>query len=181
MKIVVEALDDVAKEWGEQLLELGRGKANLVLMRALNYEGKKSLTKVKRDMREQGTFPANVIASGIKLKQASRSDLETNIVGVGAPLNLSKFGARNFSYGLRAKVWGVQQVYKGGFIVPAYGGNAYHRLTKERGPLEQLWGAGIARELTREGEQTRSNWESMTLPALVLRVGVEIATVLRGF
>ena len=56
---------------------------------------------------------------------------------------LSVFGAKQFSYGVRAKIWGRAQTYRSAFIVGRFGGNVFKRTSKARFPIEQLWGPAV--------------------------------------
>lgn len=176
--LVIRPLDQIAAKYGEALLLLGKGKANRVLARAMNYEGRKAFTQVKRDVQKQGTFPRGIVQAAVKFKSAGPKTLQTEIVGQGRPLNLQKFGSRRFSYGVRAKVWDKFQFYHGAFIVPAYGNMTYVRETKDRGPIKQVFGAGIARELVRDHAPDAYN---ASVPLILARIEKEILAVLRGF
>lgn len=176
--LIIRPLDQIAAKYGEALLSLGKGKANRVLARAMNYEGRKAYTQVKRDVQKQGTFPRGEVQKAVKFISAGPSTLKTEIIGTGGPLNMQKFGARRFSYGIRAKVWNKFQFYKGAFNVPAYGNKTYVRKTKQRGPLHQVFGAGIAKELVRDSAPNAYN---ASVPLILARIDKEILAVLRGF
>ena len=177
-EIIIRPMDQIAERFGRQLLELGERKARTVFMRALNYEGKIAYNRVKRATRDQGSFKAGSIAKGIKWKGASRSNLNTEITGTGREENVSKFGGKQFRYGVRAKVWRKFQQYPHTFTVAAYGGMAYVREGKGRGPLKGVYGPSIAKEIVRD-EAPQAYHDS--LPRIVNRIEREIASVLRGF
>ena len=68
-------------------------------------------------------------------------------------LPLSFFGAKQFSYGVRAKIWGRAQTFRSAFIVNRYGNGAFKRQGKARFPIEQLWGPAVPVEMLRDEAQ----------------------------
>jgi hypothetical protein len=80
------------------------------------------------------------------------------IVGTGRHLPLSVFGAKQFSYGVRAKVWGRAQTYRSAFVVGRLGGNVFKRTSKARFPIEQLWGPAVPVEMLRD--EALAAWEA---------------------
>jgi hypothetical protein len=91
-------------------------------------------------------------------KASTRATLETRIIGTGRHLPLSVFGAKQFSYGVRAKVWGRAQTYRSAFVVGRFGGNAFKRTSKARFPMEQLWGPAVPVEMVRD--EALAAWEA---------------------
>ena len=91
-------------------------------------------------------------------RAASRLKLETRIVGTGRHLPLSIFGAKQFSYGVRARVWGRAQIYRSAFVVDRFGGNVFKRTSKARFPIEQLWGPAVPVEMLRD--EALAAWEA---------------------
>jgi hypothetical protein len=70
--------------------------------------------------------------------------------GTGRHLPLSFFGAKQFSYGVRAKIWGKAQSFRSAFVVKRYGGGVFKRTGKARFPIEQLWGPAVPVEMLRD-------------------------------
>ena len=70
--------------------------------------------------------------------------------GTGRHLALSFFGAKQFSYGVRAKIWGRAQTFRSAFVVKRYGGGVFKRTGKARFPIEQLWGPSVPKEMLRD-------------------------------
>ena len=53
MQLIITASDQVLARYGNQLAALGEGKARKALSRALNHEGNKGRTQVKRALVKQ--------------------------------------------------------------------------------------------------------------------------------
>ena len=94
----------------------------------------------------------------MKFRASTRATLETRIIGTGRHLPLSVFGAKQFSSGVRAKVWGRAQTYSSAFVVGRFGGNVFKRTSKKRFPIEQLWGPAVPVEMLRD--EALSAWEA---------------------
>lgn len=185
MQIVVTPLDRIAEAYGKALAQLGTGKARVVMARAMTYEGQKAFTQVKRDLQKQTSIPRGHITSGTSFKKAGQGDLTTIIKGTGRPLPLKEFGARQFNFGVRAKVWGQNQRFPGAFMGPKpgtiaskLGGHAYHRTQRTRLPIEKMYGPSIPREIVKD-QAPRAYYDSV--PLIAARVGKEIAAALRGY
>ena len=76
--------------------------------------------------------------------------MSTVTSGTGRHLPLSFFGAKQFSYGVRAKIWGRAQTFRSAFVVKRYGGGVFKRTGKARFPIEQLWGPSVPKEMLRD-------------------------------
>ena len=180
--------DQVMQRYANQLASLGDAGAQRALARALNYEGRKATTAVKRALRKQTSIPYALINRGIRTRQASPKvggALEFAIVGTGRPFSLKVFKPKQFRAGVKATVWGRRQLFPGtfmgprpGVIAPALGGHAYHRTSPSRLPIEKSWGPSIPVEMV-IGE-TKAAFEK-SAGAVLDRVSKEIAAVMRGF
>ncbi len=187
-QLVIQPLDDVAARYGDTLLGMGRGKAQRVMGRALNYEGAKVFTSVRRAVREQSSIPTWVLWRAMRARKASTrlgGSLEFAIIGIGRELSLRYFGPRQFAAGTRAKVWGRFQMYDEAFMGPRpgvvsakLGGHVFTRTTSRRFPIKRLSGPSVPREMVRD--QSRAVFEA-SMPNIVNRIGKQIAAVLRGF
>lgn len=187
-KLVIHPLDEVATRYGDALLQMGRGKTQKVMGRALNYEGAKVFTSVRRAVREQSSIPTWVVWRAMRSRKASTKmggSLEFAIIGRGRELSLRHFGPRQLAAGTRAKVWGRLQMYHEAFMGPRpgmvsvkLGGHVFTRTTSKRFPIKRLSGPSVPREMVRD--QSRAVFEA-SIPNIADRVGKEIAAVLRGF
>ena len=148
--IVIRERDDVRRKYEAALLLVGRKKANLAFSRALNRTGRPTFTAVKRALRKQSDIHRTIIDASVTFKPATSATLQTAITGTGPYLPLRLFGARQFAYGVRAKVWGKHQQYRSAFIVRKFAGGAYKRLTSRRFPIRQLYGPSVGKELVKD-------------------------------
>lgn len=158
MRIVVKDLDQTRIRFQAMMLRVGEKDASLAFSRALNHEGRKTFTAVKRAMRKQTSIPAPLIAAGMKFEGSNRQHLRTIITGNGRPLPLRLFSPKQFSYGVRAKVWGKAQQFKSSFIVAKFGGNVFHRTSAKRFPIKRMYGPGIPQEMVKD--ETLETFES---------------------
>jgi len=157
MQIVVRELDQTRIKYEAMIRRVGEKHATTAFSRALTHEGRKTYTAVKRSLRQQTDIPAGLIAEATKFKSSSTSNLRTIIEGRGSELPLRLFKPRQFSYGVRAKVWGRAQSFKSAFIVASIGGNVFTRTTAKRLPIKKLFGPSIPKELVKDA--TRETFE----------------------
>lgn len=149
MQVVLKELDQTRIRYEAMVQRVGDGVATMAFSRALNHEGRKTFTAVKREMRKQTSIPVSMITAAMKFKASSRAHLRTIISGSGRPLPLRLFGAKQYSYGVRATVWGRAQQFKSAFIVASKGGNVFHRTSRKRLPIEKMYGPGIPQEMVK--------------------------------
>jgi hypothetical protein len=179
LRIVVTEPDDVRIKFEAACFRIGKGSARQAFSLALNKEGRKAFTAHRRALAQQSSIPRGAVAASMKFKASTRSTLETRIVGSGRHLPLSVFGAKQFSYGVRAKVWGRVQTYRSAFVVGPFGNNAFKRTSKARFPIEQLWGPAVPVEMLRdealaawEAQHGKVLQEAQRLMALPFSIGV---------
>jgi hypothetical protein len=186
--IIINPLDHIAQRYGEQLLQLGGPKARLVMARALNYEGRKAHSEVKRTLRGQTSIPSGLIAACTRFRNASAKGgaLETSIDARGNHLSMKLFRPRQFAYGAAATVWGKRQRFRSAFgapgdnpaVVGALRGHVFHRVSSARLPIQKLWGPNLAIEMVKDQSRETFLAASARIPD---RVAKEIAAVLRGY
>jgi len=177
MRIVVAEADTVRAQFEAACRRLGDGKARRVFSMALNKEGRKALTAHRRALVKQSSIPRSDLHAAVRFTQATRSSLETRTTGSGRHLPLSRFGAKQFSYGVRAKVWGKAQTYPSAFVVRRYGNNVYKRTSAKRLPIEQLWGPAIPVEMLRD--EAFDAWAAQT-PKIAHEAQRLVALMLSG-
>ena len=142
--------DDVRIRFEAACTRLGEGEARRAFSMALNKEGRKSFTQLRRALAQQSSIPRGAVNAATRFRSARRADLTTITSGTGRHLPLSLFGAKQFSYGVRAKIWGRAQTFRSAFVVKRYGGSVFKRTGKARFPIEQLWGPAVPVEMLRE-------------------------------
>ncbi len=150
MQIVIKDLDQTRVRYEAMVRQAGEGAAALAFSRALNHEGRKSFTAVKRALRKQTDIPPFMIKASMAFRSSSKHHLRTIISGTGSELPLRLFKPAQFSYGVRAKVWGKHQTYRSAFIVARYGGNVFHRTSRKRFPIQRMFGPSIPKEMVRD-------------------------------
>ncbi|ACI92705.1 conserved hypothetical protein [Afipia carboxidovorans OM5] len=147
MEIRVDVRDDVLKRFGNKLAALGDGQAAVVMSRALNHEGDKGRTQVKRVLVKQTGIKYGLIHKAMRTVYSTPATLTYTLVARGDETNIALFGARQGKRGVSAAPWGRRHVFKSTFIVGRYGGKVYKRIGPARFPLKQVFGPNIAREL----------------------------------
>lgn len=150
MQVVIKELDQTRIRYEAMVQEVGEGAAALAFSRALNHEGRKTFTAVKRELRKQTDIPQFMITASMAFKSSSQRNLRTIISGSGKELPLRLFKPSEFSYGVRAKVWGKHQTYRSAFIVAEYQGNVFHRTSKKRFPIQGMFGPSIPKEMVKD-------------------------------
>ena len=158
MRIAFTEPDNIRIRFEAACYRLGEGAARQVFSLALNKEGRKAYTAHRRALAEQSSIPRGAVTAAMKFKASTRATLATRIVGSGRHLPLSVFGAKQFSYGVRAKIWGRAQTYRSAFVVSRFDGNVFKRTSKARFPIEQLWGPAVPVEMLRD--EALDAWEA---------------------
>jgi hypothetical protein len=148
LQVILKPNDDLLQRFAAMIERLGAGKVQQAEVRALNHVGAKAFTAVKRALVAQTSLSRDDIEKGLRTQRASRNRQEEfRIVGKGARASLGHFRPVQFSYGVRAKVWGRFQRYPRTFIIEGFGGNVFKRVGAGRSDIKKLWGPGIASEL----------------------------------
>ena len=148
MRITISAGDDVLRRSGERLAEAGAA-APRILARALNHEGDKGATQIKRSLAQVTGIKPSQVSVGFRVRRASPGSLIYEIVQRGDETNLGSFRARQGKRGVSAAPWNQRRVFPGTFVGGA--GRVFHRLGRPRYPIEPLWGPNLAREIV-QGE-----------------------------
>ena len=163
MHLVVLDADTTRIRFEAACHRLGDGEARRAFSMALNKEGRKAYTAHRRELVKQTSIPRPVVAAALRFDSARRNRLETRITGSGRHLPLSVFKPRQFSYGVRAKVWGRHQTYRSAFLVRGFGNEAFKRVGQARLPIERLWGPAVPSEMLRD--EAVAVWQDQ-LPAV---------------
>jgi hypothetical protein len=150
MRVVFLEADDVRIRFEAACTRLGESEARRAFSMALNKEGRKSFTQLRRSLAQQSSIPRGSVNAATRFQSATRATMSTVTSGTGRHLPLSFFGAKQFSYGVRAKIWGKAQSFRSAFVVKRYGGGVFKRTAKARFPIEQLWGPAVPVEMLRD-------------------------------
>lgn len=183
MKVELRQGDAVLERFANSLGALGEGQARKVMARALNRTGGPTLTKVRRELVRATSAPTSIVRKQVVASKAwagsgeGPGKMEFVIRAAGRPLPLAMFKPREFSFGVRAKVWGRFQRYEGMFTrggrwparVPlGRGGHVFVRTSKARLPIKRAFGPALPKELVEDKIVTV--WRSSTA-----RLGDDIA------
>ncbi|WP_099863766.1 hypothetical protein [Pararhizobium haloflavum] len=192
--VVIETRDEVLERYGNMLGALGEREAHKALARAVNRVTNTVHSRVVRAVAKQTSLTAGRVRKEIKKRQVrpgGMGALEGVIWATGRPLPLKEFRPKQFSWGVRAKVWGQTQRFPGAFIYAGtyrsgiYVGNG-HVFTNTRGPntrsgrnnaVEMMFGPSIPEEMVR-GESRRT-FEQTVATMLPQRVFHEISRALK--
>lgn len=140
------------------LYRVGERDATTVMRRALNRGGKTGFTAFRRALRSQTSIKRGTIVAATSFRRASGRNLRIMWSGWGSELPLKEFGAKQFSYGVRATVWGKRQQFRSAFIyagTPKSGqeiadGHVFKRVSSRSLPIEKLYGPSIPKEMLKD-------------------------------
>lgn len=177
MRLVVLDADTTRIRFEAACHRLGEGDARRAFAMALNKEGRKAFTAHRRALVRQSSIPRPVVTAAVRFASARRNRLETRITGTGRHLPLSVFKPRQFSYGVRAKIWGRAQTYRSAFLIKGHGNEAFKRVGRARLPIERLWGPAVPTEMLRD--EAVAVWQDQ-LPAIDAEARRLIGLLLAG-
>jgi hypothetical protein len=150
MNIILRDLDQTRVHFEAAVQSVGEQAAVRAFSRALNSEGNKVRTQVRRALRQQTGAKAGLINSETRTIRSSFANLSYTIEARGDYLGLSHFSPRQFGYGVRAKPWGRWQRFEGAFLVGSMANNAFVRQGKARLPIKKMFGPAIPKEMVRD-------------------------------
>lgn len=121
-RVSVDESDANLDRFENALASLGEDGAVKVLGRALNHTAGVTRTAVVRAASKQSSIPLRTVRASVDLIKArtsrtTRDELRALIVGTGAPIPLREFKAKQFTWGVRAKVFGKSTRFPGLFIM----------------------------------------------------------------
>lgn len=167
--------------YGNSLTALAAGDGRKAMVRALNHQGAKAFTQVKRTMVRQTGIPYGLITKGLRQKKAYAGSgsgngaiLEHTIIGTGKPLSLKYFKARQTEAGVSAAPWNKRRIFGGTFNTGGSflkgrkviaGGHVFSRVGRGRLPLDKKFGPGIAPELVKDQVALAFKGVAFGLPA----------------
>ena len=177
----VDASDKILARFGNQLAALGGGLAKTVMARALNHEGDKARTQVKRVLVKQTGINYNLIDKAVSTYRAHQGKLSYTIQARGSETNLGLFNARATQSGVSAAPWGMRRIFRsadgerGSFLLPGTK-LVFIRTGKASHPIKPLFGPNIARELVRDESKQAF---SIITHSIAQRMAHEIARELK--
>ena len=174
MHLIISAQDQVLARYGNALAALGDSQARKALSRALNHEGNKGRTQVKRALVKQTGIKYGAVDKAMATVRATPATLTYTLKARGDETNIAWFGGVQRRKGVSAAPWHKRRIFRHAFIVPRFG-RAFIRTSKGRLPIRKLYGPNLARELVKDS--SAAAWRS-GVANIVARVGHEIGRML---
>lgn len=157
---------EATRRFGNVLAALGAGKARVAFVRAINHQGDKANTTVKRVLVKQMNTKYKYIQSAFTRKRAwagaggasgdgTGAKLDYIIAAHGKELPLKFFYARQTRAGVSAAPLGRRQIFAKTFntggVFPnrkkVFGGHVMIRESPNRFPVKKLYGPAVADQL----------------------------------
>lgn len=185
--ILVKPADEMMARFGNMLGALSRTDGRKAMVRAVNRVTDSVHSRVIRAIAKQSSIPTAMVRSAVRKQRASvrSGPIQGAVIAKGTPVSLKHFGARQLSYGVRAKVQGEWRKYPSAFmgprpgvIAPRLAGHVFARLSSSRLPIERLFGPSVPEEMI-VGESRRA-FEETVATMLPERVSHEIGRLLPG-
>jgi hypothetical protein len=172
--LIISAQDQVLAKYGNALAALGEGQARTALSRALNHEGDRGRTRVKRALVKQTGIKYGAVNKTVATVRSTPTTLTYTLKARGDETNIAWFGGVQRRNGVSAAPWHKRRIFRHAFIVPRFG-RAFIRTSKSRLPIRPLYGPNLARELVKDS--SAAAWQR-GVANLVARVGHEIGRML---
>lgn len=151
MQIIIRS-DRTIDQWAGKLKP---ERLRMALSVGINATVRQSKQKTAQEIARAGSIKRAKVEAGIRLRYATPGNLEGAIRGIGKPISLKDFGAKQGAKGVTATVWGKRQHYPGMFMGPSPGviagklkGHAFVRTSRKRLPIEKSYGAGVAQVMS---------------------------------
>ncbi|MDF3606171.1 hypothetical protein PE067_08530 [Paracoccus sp. DMF-8] len=182
--VQLEAGDSIMLDYEAAITRIGKSDAKRAFSRALNHEGRKTFTAMKRAVRRQTGLKAYDVNNAVKYGQATKNRLKTTVRATGQREWLRKFGPRQFKYGVRARPWNRSQRFNHAFIVKSLDGNVFINTQKfdpksgRKNAIRPLFGPSIPEEIMKD-ESLKEFMRSTD--GLADRAAHEIRVILEGW
>ena len=149
-RVVIAEADNVRIKFEATVQRVGSGLAKKVFSRAMNSEGRKTFTQVKRALVQQTSLKPGVVNANTRFWNSSPANLETRIDGRREYFGLSYFKPKQGAKGTSAFVWGKAQFFPHAFVVPSLSNNVFVRTSRKRLPIEKMFGPSVHKELMQD-------------------------------
>ena len=116
MQLIITARDKGLARYGNQLALLGEGKARTAMWRALNHEGDKGRTQVKRALVKQTGIKYGVVEKAMATVRATPATLTYTLKARGDETNIAWFGGVQRRKGVSAAPWSKRRIFRHAFI-----------------------------------------------------------------
>lgn len=111
MQLIISARDQVLARYGNVLAALGEGQARTVLTRALNHEGDKGWTQVKRALVEQTGIKYGAVDKAMATVRATPATLTYTLKARGDETNIAWFAGVQRRKGVSAAPWNKRRIF----------------------------------------------------------------------
>ncbi len=193
MRLTISPSDQVLKQYSNALGHLGERDGHKALARAVNRTTNTVHSRVVRAVAKQSSIPTRIVRDQVKkhtVRPGGMGTLEGIVYARGNPISLKEFRARQFSYGVKAKVWGKQTRFEGMFIFAGtyrsgkHVGNGhvfqrkggYSSKSGRNNAIEKQFGPAVPTEIVRN--EAKDEFERTVQHMLPQRVQHELARLL---
>ena len=195
MRLAVKPGDDLLARYANQLGALGEVDGHRAMARAVNRTTDATYSRVVRAVSQQSSIKQALVRGSsrkVKAKPGGMGAIEGEIRAWGEPIPLREFNAKQFSYGVKARVYGKQTRFPGMFIfagtprsgVFAGGGHVFEN-TREKNvksgrnnKIERQDGPAVPTEMVRG--TAKDEYERTVADMLPARLAHEIGRLLPG-
>ena len=187
MHLTVTPGDQLLAQFANQIGALSERDGHRALARAVNRTTTSVHSRVVRAIAKQSSIPTRIVRAQVRriqVKPGSGDSLEGHVIASGRPIPLRDFRARQFSWGVRAKVWGETRRFEGMFIYAGTfrsgqevgNGHVFQRVTSRSLPIAKQEGPAVPTEMVRN--QSRDEFERTVAEMLPQRVRHELSRLL---
>lgn len=168
--------DRALEDYASGLAKLGSRQGRVAQVRAVNRTTTVTHTRVVRATVKQSSIPRRLVTKAVRRKLASTrgsGEVVGEIRATGNPIPLKEFKAKQFAYGVRARLRGETVRLYGMFIyagTPTSGkfvgnGNVFQRVTSASLPIEMQFGPAVPDEIVKgEAKDAFENTVRTMLP-----------------
>lgn len=190
MQLTITPGDDLLARYGNALGTLGEVEGHRALARAVNRTTTSVRSRVVRAIAKQSSIPTRIVRRQVRTIQVRPGSvgevLEGQIISHGRPIPLREFNARQFSWGVRAKLFGEMKRFHGMFIYAGTfrsgqtvaNGHVFQRVTTRSLPIEKQEGPSVPEEMVKN--ESAREFGRTVMQMLPARVAHEINRLLPG-
>lgn len=187
MKIDIVPADRVLQDYMRGVEKLSEADARKGLVRAVNRTTDTVYTRVVRAVVRQSSIPRRIVREQTSKRKAAikgQGEISGAVYSSGEPVPLKEFNARQFSYGVKAKVWGKMRRFETTFIFAGTfnsgktvgGGHVFQRVRSSSLPIVKQLGPAVSSELVRS--KSKEEFERTVETMLPDRVKHELSRLI---
>lgn len=187
MDLTITPGDQLLAQFANQLGALSEREGHRALARAVNRTTTSVQSRTIRAIAKQSSIPTPIVRSQVRriqVRPGSGEVLEGHVVATGNPIPLKEFRARQFSWGVRARVWAETRRFEGMFIFAGTfrsgqevgSGHVFQRVTTASLPIQKQDGPAVPTEMVRN--ESAEQFERTVATMLPERVRHELGRLL---